>query len=124
MRQTRRYTLKRFFGYAVIFASLSISALAAKNSETVRISTPVKVGTTQLAAGEYKVSWTGTGSSVQVTIARSGKTAVTVPAKAVESKNGHTAVLTDSASGANVLQSIELDNVTLQIAGEGASSGQ
>ena len=117
--------MKRFFGYAIIFASLSISAFAAKNSQTVRISTPVKVGTTQLPAGEYKVSWTGTGSSVQVTIApRSGKTPVTVPAKAVESKNGHTAVLTDSASGANILQSIELDNVTLQIAGEGASSGQ
>jgi hypothetical protein len=121
----KEITLKHLFGYAIIFASLSISAFAAKNSQTVRLSTPVKVGTTQLPAGEYKVSWTGTGPSVQVTIAQSGKTSVTVPAKAVESKNGHTAVLTSSASGDNVLQSIELDNLTLQIAGEGANaSGQ
>jgi hypothetical protein len=42
---------------------VSISAFVAQELQTVRISTPVKVGITRLTAGEYKVSWTGTGSS-------------------------------------------------------------
>ena len=113
--------MKRFFGYAIILASLSISAFAAKNSQNVTISVPVKVGTTQLPAGQYKVTWTGTGSTVQVTIAQKGLPPLTVNAKAVETKNGHTGVLTNGVGGVNVLESIELDNLTLQITGAGGS---
>jgi hypothetical protein len=109
--------VKRFFGYAIILASLSIPAFAAKNAADVTISTPVKVGTTQLPTGQYKVTWTGTGSAVQVTIAAKGKPTVTVPAKAVEEKNGHVAVLVNKVSGVDVLESIQLDKLTLQIAG-------
>ena len=115
--------MKRFFGYAIILASLSIPAFAAKNAADITISSPVKVGTTQLPAGQYKVTWTGTGSAVQVTIAERGKASVTVPAKAVEEKNGRVAVLIDKVKGGDILQSIQLDKLTLQIAGA-ASSGE
>ena len=115
--------MKRLFGYALIFASLAVPAVAAKNSQNVTLSTPVKVGTTQLPAGQYKVTWTGTGSAVQVTIAEKGKASVTVPAKAVEAKNGHVAVQINRVSGGDVLEAIQLDNVTLQIAAA-AGSGE
>ncbi len=46
--------MKRFFGYALIVASLSLPAFAAKNSQDVTLNAPVKVGTTQLPAGNYK----------------------------------------------------------------------
>jgi hypothetical protein len=59
--------MKRFVGYAAMLALLSAPAFAAKNSSTVTISEPVTVGTTQLPAAEYHVTWTGTGSSAQVT---------------------------------------------------------
>lgn len=104
--------MKRFLGYAAILVLLSAPAFAEKNSSTVRLSEPVTVGTTQLPAADYKVTWTGTGSSAQVTLAH-GKSTVTVPAKVVDQKNSVTSVLTSTKSGAAVLQSINLDKVTL-----------
>jgi hypothetical protein len=121
MRHLRRFNLKRVFGYALIIASLSVPAFAAKNSQDLIINAPVKVGTTQLPAGNYKVTWTGTGSAVQVTIEQKGKASVTVPAKATEEKNGHVAVVTNTVGGTDVLESIQLNNLTLNIAGATAS---
>ena len=109
--------MKRFFGYALLFASLSIPALAAKNSQSITLTDTVKVGSTQLAAGDYKVTWTGTAPNVQVTIAAKGKTSVTVPAKLVDAKNGHVALQTNTEGGVQVLQSIQLDNANLVLTG-------
>jgi hypothetical protein len=109
--------MKRYLGYALILASLSVPAFAAKNSQTVTINTPVKVGTTELPPGNYKVTWTGTGSAVQVTIAQKGKASVTVPAKATEQKNDQVSVTTDTVNGAAVLQSIQFNNLTLNLSG-------
>lgn len=115
--------MKRIFGFALIVASLSVPALAAKNSQNVTFNDPVKVGSTQLPAGDYKVTWTGTGSAVQVTIADKDKKTVTVPAKMVDAKNGHVAVLTNTVGGVTVLQSIELSKMSLVI-GSATSSGE
>src|SRR5579863_2890486 len=104
--------MKRFLGYAAVLALLSAPAFAAKNSETVSISEPVTVGTTQLPAAEYHVTWTGTGSAAQVTLAH-GKSVVTVPAKLVDQKNNMPSVLTQSKNGSNVLEGINLRQVTL-----------
>jgi hypothetical protein len=113
--------MKRFFGFAILIASLAVPAFAAKNSKTVTFTDAVKVGSTQLPAGEYKVSWTATGSSAQVTIAIKGGTSITVPAKLVDAKNGHVAVLTNSVGGVEVLESIQLDNLSLVIGGATAA---
>jgi hypothetical protein len=115
--------VKRFFGFAVLLASLSVPAFAAKNSQTVAISDAVKVGSTQLPPGNYKVSWTGTGPNVQLTIAEKGGSSVTVSAKLVDAKNGHVALITNSAGGANVLESIQLQNLSLILAGP-SNSGE
>jgi hypothetical protein len=109
--------VKRFFGFAIVLASLSIPAFAAKNSSSIDIVDPVKVGSTQLPPGTYKVTWTGVGSNAQVTIAAKGKASVTVPAKVVEAKNGHVALQTDSAGGSSVLQAIQLDNLNIELTG-------
>lgn len=110
--------MKSFFGYALLFASLSIPALAARNSQTITLSDTTRVGSTQLAAGDYKVSWTGTAPNVQVTITAKGKPSVTVPAKLVDVKNGHVALQTDTQGGVRVLQTIQLDNENLVLTGE------
>lgn len=104
--------MKRFVGYAAILALLSAPAFAAKNSSTVTISQPVTVGTTQLPAAQYHVTWTGTGSSAQVTLAND-KSTVTVPAKVVDQKNAITSVLTGTKGGSTVLEGINLNKVTL-----------
>ncbi len=104
--------MKRMFVCAAMLALLSAPAFAAKNSETVNIPQAVSVGTTQLPAAEYKVTWTGTGSSAQVTLTH-GKSTFTVPAKVVDQKNAQNSILTDSKGGANLLESINLKQVSL-----------
>lgn len=113
--------MKRFFGFALIVALLSIPAFAAKNSQNLTLTGTVKIGSTQLPAGDYKVSWTAVGPNAQVTIAQKGKTPITVPAKVVEAKNGRVAVLTNTVNGAEVLESIQLDNVNVVLTSATAS---
>ena len=115
--------MKRYFGFAIVLASLAVPAFAAKNSQNVAISDTVKVGSTQLTPGSYKVTWTGAGSHVQVTIAEKGGESVTVPAKLVQSKNGHVALLTNSVGGSNVLETIQLNDLSLVLAGT-SNSGE
>ena len=102
--------MKRLFYCALILAFLSIPAFAAKNSQTVNFSDAVTVGGTQLPAGEYKVTWDGTGSSVQVTLEQKGashpKTA-TVPAKVVEQKNDRSGFRIDTKGGVNTLMALQ-----------------
>ena len=113
--------MNRFFATALIIASLSIPAFAAKNSQNLTLIDPLKVGSTQLPAGDYKISWTTNGSTTQVTIADRGKDSVTVPAKLVEAKNGHVALLTNTVGGVQVLESIQLDNLSLVLTGVSGS---
>jgi len=105
--------MKRFFGFALILVLFSIPALASKNSEKVTLSGTVKVGSTQLAAGEYKASWTGTGSSVQLTLTQNGKAVVSVPAKLVEENHNLNSVTTNTQGGVDFLQTIQLNHVSL-----------
>ncbi|HWG19325.1 MAG TPA: hypothetical protein VG225_02270 [Terracidiphilus sp.] len=118
--------MKRLLGYAILLAAFSVPAFAAKNSQSVTLSTPVTVGATQLPAGDYKVSWTGTGSSVQVTLEQKGTqhpATVTVAAKLVEAKNAHVQLTTSTQAGVNTLQTIDLNHVSL-VFGSAPSSGQ
>jgi hypothetical protein len=105
--------MKRIFGFALVCTILSIPALAATNSQTVNLPSAVQVGQTQLPAGDYKVTWTGTGDSAQVTLAKKGVQPVTVPAKVVGQKHDHTGVTTNSNGDKEVLQVILLSNVSL-----------
>jgi hypothetical protein len=109
--------MKRFFGFALLIASLSVPAFAAKNSQNVTFTDAIRVGSTQLPAGDYKVTWTANGSNAQVTIAEKGRASVTVPAKLIDAKNGHVAVLTNTVGGVEVLETIQLDNLSLVIGG-------
>jgi len=105
--------MKRIFGFVLVCIFLSIPALAASNSQTVTLPTAVQVGSTQLPAGDYKVTWTGTGDSAQVTLAKKGVQPVTVPAKVVEQKHDHTGVTTSSTGDKVILQVIFLNKVSL-----------
>lgn len=107
--------MKRFFGFAIILALFCVPAFAAKNSDTMNLATTVKVGSTLLPAGNYKLTWTGTGSNVQLTLAQKGKATVTVPAKVVEAKNDHVGLTTDTVNGVEVLEGIQLNKLNIEI---------
>ena len=105
--------MKCFFGFALVVLSLSMPAFAAKNSEDMTFTKNVKVGSTQVPAGDYKISWTGTDSNVQVSITQLGKTVVTVPAKLEPRKNPYASLSTANIGGAEVLQAIQFEKLNL-----------
>jgi hypothetical protein len=114
--------MKRFFGYAMLLALITAPAFAAKNSQSLTFSDPVIVGTTKLPAGDCKVTWTGTGNDVQVTLQDNGKT-VTVAARMIQEKNDQVGYLAGKQNGIDQIQTIKLHNVSLVLQGT-AVSGQ
>jgi hypothetical protein len=112
--------MKRSIAFAMMLTILSAPAFASGNSETVNVPEPMKAGSTQLAPGDYNVTWTGTGPNVQVTFARNRKVLVTVPAKLVAENNKYPGLLTNKESGVETLETIQLRKLSLVL--EGASS--
>jgi hypothetical protein len=115
--------MKRFFGFALLLVLSCAPAFAGTNSQSLTIPTSVKVGTAQLAAGNYKVSWTGSGASAQVTIAKDGKTVATATAKVVDEKHNYNSVTTITQGGVNLIETIQLNKVSL-VFGTAPTSGQ
>jgi hypothetical protein len=108
--------MKRFVGFASMLVLAAAPAFAAgPKPQTVNIPVNVQVGSTQLAAGAYKLEYTGTGANVQVTLTQSKKTVLTFAAKAVEQKNNPGVNLVTNA-GVTSLEAINLDKVSLQVA--------
>ncbi len=118
--------MKRLCAFAVVLAFISVPAFAASHSQSVTMPEAVTVAGAQLPAGQYKVTWTGAGPTVQVTLkqqdARTPATA-TVQAKLVEQKNDYTAVTINNQGGAKTVQLIQLNHVNL-ILSSSPSSGQ
>jgi hypothetical protein len=106
--------MKRLFGYALMLALAVAPAMAAKNSQSFNLAQNVKVGTTDIPAGNVKVTWTGTGDAVQVTLSASGKS-ITVPAKMVSEKNGHKGYVVNSKGGVDELETIQLSDFSLKL---------
>ena len=65
---------------------LATSAFAANkgNKGLLELFAPATVSGHQLAPGQYKLTWDGTGSSVELMILSHGKLAATVPARLIE----------------------------------------
>ena len=102
--------MKRFSYCALILALLSAPAFAAKNTQTVNFSDAVKVGSSQLPAGDYKVSWDGTGSNIQVTLEQKGVShpaTATVTAKIEPSKNTRNGFILNTQGGANTIETLQ-----------------
>ena len=104
--------MKRFFGIALTLVLFAAPAFAGMKPQTVTIPRTVQIGSTQLPAGDYKLTWTGSGSNVQVTLTQNEKTIVTFSAKAVEGKN-EPGVETLTDGGVNILETIQLRTVSL-----------
>jgi hypothetical protein len=107
--------MKRTFAIAFLLVLFAIPSFAANKPQVVTLTGTVQVGSTQLPAGEYKVTWTGTGNDVQITIAAKGKPTVTAKAQLVNEKHDYTGVSTTKVNGTEVLDAILFPNVTLAI---------
>ncbi|MGA7831849.1 MAG: hypothetical protein WCA21_12890 [Terracidiphilus sp.] len=109
--------MNRLAAFASMLVLFVASAFGVGNKpQTVIIPENVQVGSTQLAAGTYKLAFTGTGSDVKVTLTQAGKTVLTFAAKVVEQRNNPGVDLYTNA-GVTTLKSINLDTVSLQVDG-------
>ena len=105
--------MRRFASLIVLSTLIATAAFAAeRGSGKIHLDSAVKVGSTELPAGEYKVTWTGSGRKSEVTLAQ-GKTKVTVPAQVVEVRRNSDAVATKSENGSRVLSEIQFQKETL-----------
>ena len=68
----------------LLFAFAASAFASDTGKGNFKISDPVQVNGTTLAAGDYTAKWEGSGPDVQLSIVRSGKTIATVPAKLVQ----------------------------------------
>jgi hypothetical protein len=114
--------MKRSFGFALMLVLFAVPAFAGNKPATVVIPQNVQVGSTQLPAGQYELTWTGSGSKVQATLLQNQKTVITFSAKMVEGKNDP-GVETDSQGGAAILDVIRTSKFSLILDG-GPQSGQ
>lgn len=112
--------MKRLSFCALILALFVAPAFAEKNVQSMNFPSPVKVGATQLPAGDYKISWTGTGDAVQVTLeqknAKNPATA-TVPAKMVDGKHAHNGFVISRKDGADAIDALQFNKFDLVFAG-------
>ncbi len=110
--------MKRIFGFTLMVAMMAAPAFGSSSNkpQTLIVPQKVQVGSTQLPAGSYKISYTGTGSAVQVTVTQGKKTVLTCPAKVIAGKNIQ-GVTTEMRGTVNTLVSIQLDNVSLELEG-------
>jgi len=93
---------------------LSVSGWASdKMKANIQIYNTVNVGSTQLAPGEYQLTWTGSGTNAEATFSHGKKVIATVPAQVTQARSGYsgTALYTDTAS--NRLTGVELPKVSL-----------
>jgi hypothetical protein len=105
--------MKRLSSLLILSTIISIAAFAADGgSGNLHLDNSVKVGSTELPAGDYKVTWTGSGDSAQVTL-KQGKTAATVPAQVVDVRRNNDAIATKTENGSSVLTEIQFRDKTL-----------
>ena len=92
---------------ALAVFGLSLGAFAKdRNEGKFTIWSPVQLGSTELKPGDYKASWEGTGSDVQVKILQGKNVVATTSAKLEDRPVAQDSVSMGNANGAKTLQEI------------------
>jgi hypothetical protein len=71
-------------GLLLGLALLLATSVFAANKGSLQLNDPLLVNGKQLAAGEYKLQWEGTGPSVELSILRGKNVVASVPARLVD----------------------------------------
>jgi hypothetical protein len=108
---------RKFVVVSALLLSLAIGLYAAeKNSDRITFHDPVKIGSTTLAPGDYKVVWDGAGPDVKVSFLQGKKTVVTAPAKLVAGTNnvGKAVSLKTESDNSQVVTEIAFKKLSLR----------
>lgn len=94
--------------FALVIFGLSLTSFGKdKNEGKFTVWSPVQLGSTELKPGDYKATWEGTGSDVQVKILQGKNVVATAPAKLEDRPVAQDSVSTGNANGAKTLQEID-----------------
>ena len=105
--------MKRFSTLLILATLVSVAAFAAESgSGKIHLSNSVKVGSTELPAGDYKVTWSGSGDKAQVTLTQ-GKNVATTTARIEAAHQNNDSVTVTSPNGERVLNEIQVHGTTL-----------
>lgn len=105
--------MKRVCLYAAVLALMPVSLFAGSKPQNVTIMQPLMCGSTQLAPGDYKVTWEGTGPIVHVTLA-SRKTSVHADAKLITKDNSNPGSVVYTTQGSTkILNEIDFRHMSL-----------
>lgn len=78
----------KYFAVIAVFSLITTASLFAdaksKDSGKMNLANPTQIGSTQVAPGDYKVEWSGTGDNVQVNILKGKNVVATTEGKLVE----------------------------------------
>jgi len=105
--------MKKISVFVTFFALMAVAAFAADSGTgKIHLDSAVKLGSDQLPAGDYKVSWTGSGDNAQVTLTQ-GKVKATTNARVVAERRTTDAVGTKTENGSRYLTEIQFRDATL-----------
>ena len=105
--------MKRFLSLFILSMAVALTAFAADASKSVHFDSAVKVGSTELPAGDYKVTWSGSGDNAQVTFKQGKNVATTTTAQVLEVRHTNNAVATRNENGSQVHTQIQFQDKTL-----------
>ena len=113
--------MKRLLVTALFFAFAIIPAFAA-NQKTFTLQEALTVGSTQLPAGDYKVTWDSNGPAVQVTFEQKGRGAAhaVATAKVQDVKDNHTGFTENQKDGVHYLETLQIGKTSFDFS---AASG-
>jgi hypothetical protein len=104
----------KFMLGTIALVLLSFSGWASDRMKAnIQIYKAVNVGSTQLAPGEYEITWTGSGTSAEATSSL-GKTVIaTVPVHLTQERSGYSSPALHTDSVSNTIIEVELPKVSL-----------
>ncbi len=107
---------------------LAAGAWAGSSSGSLSVADPVSVAGKQLAPGDYKVKWEGTGSNVEVSILRGKEVVATAPAHIQElsqESRSNAAVVRKNSDGSKSMTEIRFGGKKFALAlGEESAQAQ
>ena len=105
--------MKRLVSLVLLSLFFSLPVLAAGHSQDVTLSSTVQFGSSTLPAGDYKLTWTGSGDSAQVTLEKRGVPPATVSAQVVQEKHKDVSLSIQDKNGKPTITSIALRDIRL-----------
>lgn len=117
--------LDRLLGLILLVFAIPIASFAAKNSKDITLDQTTKIGSTELQAGTYRVTWNGSGPQVEVDFWQNRKSVASATANLVNAPGDYSSavqVRTETDNTA-VLEEIDFNKMKLVFPQSESASG-